>query len=77
MRNVIKKFLENSFESYLKIEFPIVDWKTICKIKVEKSGKPVFIKDDGKDQFFVRIGNSSIPMSRQEQSEYEKTHWSL
>ena len=74
LRNIITKYLNNSFESYLKIDFPVVDWKTICKIKVEKSGKPVFIKNEWIDQFFVRIGNSSIPKSREEQSEYEKIH---
>ena len=75
LRNIITKYLANSFESYLKIEFPVVDWKTICKVRVEKSGKPVFIKDEWKDQFFVRIGNSSVPKTREEQSEYEKIHW--
>ena len=75
LRNIINKYLGNSFETHLKVEFPIVDWKEICKIKVEKSGKPVFIKNEWVDQFFVRIGNSSIPKTRQEQSEYEKLHW--
>jgi len=74
LRNIITKYLNSSFESYLKIDFPVVDWKTICKIKVEKSGKPVFITDEWKDQFFVRVGNSSIPKTREEQSEYEKIH---
>lgn len=74
LRNIIKKYLWNSFESYIKIDFPKVDNKVICKIKVEKSWKPVFIIDEWKEQFFVRNGNSCLPKSRQEQSEYEKEH---
>jgi len=75
IRQVIKKYLGASFEKHLKITFPKIDDKEICNVKVSKSGKPVFTTFEGKDYFFVRIGNSSIPKNREEQSEYEKTHW--
>ncbi len=76
LRQVIKKYLGQSFEKYLKISFPKIDNKEICVIKILRSGKPVFVEFEGKDYFFVRIGNSSIPKNRAEQSEYEKLHWS-
>lgn len=75
LRQVIKKHLGSYFEKHLDISFPALDQKTICVIKVAKSGKPVFVKFAGEEKFFVRNGNSSIPMSRKEQSEYEKLHW--
>lgn len=75
LRNIIKKHLGSNFEKYLKITFPIIDEKTICKVKILKSGKPVFANFEGKDSFYVRNGNSSIPKNREEQSEYEKLHW--
>ncbi len=76
-RQIIKKYLGENFEKYIKITFPKVDEKEICVVKILKSGKPVFIKHEGNEQFFVRNGNASIPKSRQEQSEYEKLHWNL
>ena len=76
-RQVIKKYLGENFEKYIKIIFPKVDEKEICVVKILKSGKPVFVKYEGNEQFFVRNGNASIPKSRQEQSEYEKLHWNL
>ncbi len=76
-RQVIKKYLGDNFEKYIEITFPKVDEKEICIVKILKSGKPVFVKHDGNEQFFVRNGNASIPKSRQEQSEYEKLHWNL
>lgn len=76
-RQIIKKYLGENFEKYIKITFPKIDEKEICVVKVLKSGKPVFIKYEGNEQFFVRNGNASIPKSRQEQSEYEKLHWNL
>ncbi|NQT65297.1 MAG: DUF262 domain-containing protein [FCB group bacterium] len=75
LRQVIKKYLGSSYEKYLKITFPKIDDKVICHIKISKSGKPVFVTFEGNDNFFVRIGNSSIPKNREEQSEYEKLHW--
>ena len=75
LRQVIKKYLGGNFEKYIKITFPKVDEKEICVVKILKSGKPVFVKYEGDEQFFVRNGNSSIPKSRREQSEYEKLHW--
>jgi hypothetical protein len=75
LRQVIKKYLGKSFEKHLKITFPKIDGKEICDVKISKSGKPVFTTYEGKDYFFVRIGNSSIPKNREEQSEYEKIHW--
>jgi len=74
LRNIIKKYLNNTFETHLKIDFPKIDDKTICRVKVEKSWKPVFITNEWQEQFFVRSGNSSLPKTRQEQSEYEKEH---
>ena len=75
LRNIIKKHLGSNFEKHLKITFPIIDEKTICKVKILKSGKPVFANFEGKDSFYVRNGNSSITKNREEQSEYEKLHW--
>jgi hypothetical protein len=75
LRQVIKKYLGDYFEKYLKISFPKVDDKEICLVQISKSGKPVFVSYEGEEHFFVRNGNSSIPKNRKEQSEYEKLHW--
>lgn len=75
LRQIISKYLDGSYEKHLKISFPVIDEKAICLVKIAKSGKPVFVSHEGKDSFYVRIGNSSIPKNRQEQSEYEKLNW--
>jgi len=75
LRQIIKKYLGDFFEKYIKVTFPKVDDKEICLIQISKSGKPVFVTFEGNESFFVRNGNSSIPKNRQEQSEYEKIHW--
>lgn len=76
LRQIIKKYLGLDFEKHIKIEFRMVDEKEICVVKILRSDKPIFINYEGNEQFFVRNGNSSTPKTRQEQSLYEKEHWS-
>lgn len=72
---VIKKYIGAEFSSYLKITFPQHDGETICLVNVSKSSKPIFNMFEGKEDFFIRVGCSSQPLSREEQSKYESSHW--
>ena len=73
---VIKKYIGGSHSTHIKITFPMYDDVQICRIQVAKSGTPVFTKFEASEYFFVRSGCSSRPLSRKEQSAYEKEHWS-
>lgn len=72
---VIKKYIGGGYSTHIKVTFPIYDETQICRVRVAKSGKPVFTQFEGKEDFFVRSGCSSQPLSREEQSAYEKEHW--
>jgi len=72
---VIKKYIGREFSSHIKISFPTYDDIQICRIKVSKSSKPIFTIFEGREDFFLRAGCSSQPLSREEQSVYEKEHW--
>lgn len=72
---VIKKYIGREFSSHIKISFPTFDDIQICHVKVSKSSKPIFTEFEGREDFFVRSGCSSQPLSREEQSVYEKEHW--
>lgn len=73
---IIKKYIGAGLISHVKISFPTVEDTQVCRIKVSKSGKPVFTQYEGREDFFVRSGCSSQPLGREEQSAYEKSHWS-
>lgn len=75
LRRIIKKYLKKDFEKHVKVLFPVIDDKEICLINISKSSEPVFVSDSGEENFYVRNGNSSIPKTRQEQSEYQNSHW--
>jgi hypothetical protein len=72
---IIKKYIGTEYGGHTKISFPVYDNQQICRVRVSRSGAPVFTTYDGKEEFFVRTGCSSQPLSRGEQSIYEKEHW--
>jgi len=72
---VIKKYIGNEFSSHIKISFPNYSDQKICHVRVSKSSRPVFTKNEGAEDFYIRTGCSSQPLGREEQSAYEKSHW--
>ena len=72
---VIKKYIGGGLISHIKIKFPMYSNKKICCVRVQKSSEPIFTKFEGKDDFFVRMGASSQPLSREDQSRYQREHW--
>ena len=75
LRQIIRGYLGSYFEKDIKINFLEINNKEICLVEIGKSPYPVFVKHQGEQEFFVRIGNASVPKTRKEQSEYEKLHW--
>lgn len=55
---------------YLDITFPKISGKTICVVKVQQSPHPVYVNFSDSEEFFIRAGNSSRPLSIREATEY-------
>jgi hypothetical protein len=72
---VFNKYIGKEYSSHINIACPEFDKKQICRIIVSPSSHPVFVSFEGKEDFFIRSGCSSQPLSREEQSAYEKEHW--
>jgi membrane protein YdbS with pleckstrin-like domain len=76
MSMLIKVMIGLSFAKYINVKFENIDGKDICMVTVRESHKPVYLKDnDKKEEFFVRVGNSTQPFSMSEATEYIKTKW--
>jgi membrane protein YdbS with pleckstrin-like domain len=73
---LVKTMIGLSFSKYVNIKFAKVDEKDICVVTVNEGHKPAYlINGDKKEDFYVRVGNSTQPFSMSETSEYIKTHW--
>ena len=72
---VIKRHIGKEYGSHIKIRFPVYQDKTICHVKVSKSGQPVFTKLEKEQKFYVRIGCSSQSLNMEEQNKYQRSRW--
>jgi hypothetical protein len=50
--------------------------KELCIVTVKPNEKPVYVKTDGAEEFFIRTGNTTTSLQMSEASSYIKSHWS-
>lgn len=73
---IIKTMIGLPFAKYIGVNFHTIDNKDICQITVREAHKPAYLSNgDKKEDFFVRVGNSTQPFSMSEASEYIKNKW--
>jgi predicted HTH transcriptional regulator len=71
LRQSLEKYLHDKLVNELvQINFHNVEEHEICEIIIKKSPKPIILSDEGKQEFYVRIGNSSKPYPFNEFYEY-------
>mgnify|MGYP001585020203 CR=1 FL=1 len=70
LTNLIKERIGNEFLPYINIELIFIEGKTICSIRCIKSDKPVFLKYDTSEEFYVRVGASSLQIIGSKLVEY-------
>ena len=73
--NLISSRMGNQCLKFIEISFTCLEDKEICRVKVYRSGSPVFLKEGIMQEFYVRTGNNSRPFSMPEAVEYIKEHW--
>jgi len=73
---LVKTMLGIKFANYIHCRFDYFDDNEACVVSVDPSHKPAYIHNsEGKEEFFVRMGNSTQPFSMSEAEEYIKTRW--
>lgn len=73
--NMINTYLGKIHRPYVSVRFEKIDDKDIAIIHVKKSPRPVYLKYEGKPEFFIRSGNSCQPLDVSEANLYIKDHW--
>lgn len=58
--------------SHIKITFPEIEEKILCVVRVSKCSRSVITKSEGREDYFVREGNSTRGLTREEQSKHEQ-----
>lgn len=68
--NIIGHNIGNELLPHINSELVKVDEKFILKVDCSPSDKPVFLKDDGKEEFYIRSSAASIEISGSKLIEY-------
>lgn len=76
--NQIESFLGNSIYSCLKLYFPKIDGKTVCRLDVSfRKSSPTYLKDTSKTQpdLYIRRAASTKALQVNEIAEYVASTW--
>jgi hypothetical protein len=70
--NAFSKMIGAEFRHFVQLSFPKIESKSICLIAVQPSTNPVYFRHQGKEQFYIRAGNASQPLSVSKATAYIK-----
>jgi len=73
LNNLIKQHIGLEFAGSLFFDLRPMGTKKILVIDCERSDEPVFLKNKGAEEFFIRVGPGSRRLSTSEVVEYLKT----
>jgi hypothetical protein len=77
LTNLIKENIGAEFLPYITFDFFKFNNKTVLRINCSKSLKPVFLKTEGKEDFYIRIGASSILLMGNKMIDYIKNKFGM
>jgi membrane protein YdbS with pleckstrin-like domain len=60
--NAFTQMIGTEFRHFVQLSFPEIEGKTICLIAVQPSTSPVYFRQQGKEDFYIRAGNASQPL---------------
>lgn len=73
---LIKTMIGLPFAKYVGVRFEQVNSKDVCVVSARQSHKPAYLRNgERKEEFFVRVGNSTQPFTMSEAEEYIQAKW--
>lgn len=73
--NLFNTMIGAEFRRFARLKFHKIGGKEICLIKVLSSPKPVYVRSEEGENFYVRTGNSTTPLKISEASAYIRSKW--
>ena len=75
LSSLISQNLGRQSHKFIVTDIQVLDGRDVCRITVKPGERPVFVKDQGKESFYIRAGASSVPLSMSEAHEYISSRW--
>jgi predicted HTH transcriptional regulator len=83
-QNFMTALLENIGKDcgpYIKLSFANLEGKEVCRVTISPCSRPVYFienkedKNNKKEYFYIRVGNSNRQLTMSEANEYIRNHW--
>ncbi|TSC75177.1 MAG: AAA ATPase [Parcubacteria group bacterium Gr01-1014_44] len=75
--NLFSHMIGAEFRRWVKLIFSRVDGKMVCWAKIEPGHKPVYLKTEKGEDFYIRTGNVTAPLKMSEAAAYISSWWKL
>ncbi len=75
LSSMISQNLGRQSHKFIITDIQVMEGHDVCKITVKPGERPVYIKENGKEFFYIRAGASSVPLSMSEAHEYINSRW--
>lgn len=73
--SLISQNLGQQSHKFISAQIQSIQGRDICRVTIEPGERPVFIKENGKEAFYIRAGAASVPLSLSESHEYISSRW--
>ena len=74
--NLFNSMIGPEFRQFVKLSFNDINRKAVCLANVEPSHKPVYLKTENGENFYIRTGNVTSPLKMSEVATYISSWWS-
>jgi ABC-type amino acid transport substrate-binding protein len=75
LSSLISQNMGRQSHKFISTQIQSIDGKDICKISITPGERPVFVKENGKEAFYIRAGAACVPLSLSESHEYIRSRW--
>ena len=73
---VFGQMIGTEYRHHLTVDFAEIEAKTVCRIIVSPAPEPVFLNLKNNEEFYIRTGNSSQPLTMSKAVRYIQSHFS-
>ena len=72
---VFNQMIGADFRRFVHVSFPELAGKTICAVIVQPAATPAYLTHKGEENFYIKTGNSSQPLSISQAVRYIQSHF--
>jgi hypothetical protein len=75
LNSKVKTLLGMGLATQIETKVVSTDKGQVCRVSVPAASQPTFLTWNGKEEFYVRVNNSTEPLAGSALLEYQKAHW--